>query len=92
MRIKITEQQWKKLQKEFNYKCVRCGLNNYYLDKDHIKPFYQGGKITIKNIQPLCAWCNASKGKENFNWKKFRRKYGWIKIPLKLPQKHPFNL
>jgi len=31
MRIKITEQQWEKLQKEFNYKCVRRGLDNYHL-------------------------------------------------------------
>jgi len=92
MRIKIDKSQWESLKKEFDYRCVRCGLGEYNLERDHIIPFYQGGAITIENIQPLCAWCNSSKGPETTNWKQFRREVGWLEIKIRLPSKHPFNL
>ena len=81
-RINITKQDWYELIKEFDFRCVRCGLKEYHLDKDHIIPFYQGGSINISNIQPICAWCNSSKGAENFKWKL---------LCTKLPKSHPYN-
>lgn len=82
--------QFDRLKKEFGGRCVRCGLIGHHLDKDHIKPKYQGGGDKINNIQPLCAWCNGSKGSESFNWKTFRRKIGWVEVKLNLPKTHPF--
>ena len=72
-----TKQEWKALKAEFNNRCVKCGTDEYRVEKDHIIPVYQGGSDSIDNIQPLCARCNASKGAENFNWKDYRRKHGF---------------
>jgi 5-methylcytosine-specific restriction endonuclease McrA len=72
-----TKEDWEKLKAEFDHRCVRCGTNEYRIEKDHILPIYAGGSDSIENIQPLCAWCNGSKGADNFNWKDFRRKHGF---------------
>lgn len=72
-----TKEQWEAIKAEFYGRCVRCGLRGYHLDRDHIIPLYQGGSDGIDNIQPLCAWCNASKGPESFNWVHLRREHGW---------------
>lgn len=60
-----TKQQWQILLAQSGNKCVRCGLTGYHLDKDHIVPLYLGGSDGIGNVQPLCAWCNSSKGTES---------------------------
>ena len=88
---KLQRTQFMKLVKEFDGRCVRCGLEGYHLDRDHIRPQYKGGSDSIRNIQPLCAWCNGSKGNEGFNWKVFRRKNGWLDFEKKLAKTHPFN-
>jgi 5-methylcytosine-specific restriction endonuclease McrA len=63
-----TEKDWKEM-KDFFGTCVKCdgetGLDN--VDRDHIKPIYQGGCHSIKNIQPLCAKCNSSKTGETID-------------------------
>ena len=58
--------------KNFFKICVRCeGKSGYtFLSKDHITPLYQGGSNSIKNLQPICPFCNASKGPENFDHRK----------------------
>ena len=65
-----TQAQWEEM-KAFFGTCVKCegesGLIN--VDRDHIKPIYQGGSHGIDNIQPLCAKCNASKGPENIDYR-----------------------
>ncbi len=86
-----SKEQWERLKKEFNHLCVRCGFGKMSLDKDHIIPVYQGGSDAIENIQPMCAWCNASKGAENFNWKDFRRNEGWVKVAVNLARTHPYR-
>ena len=82
---------FQRLIKEFEGRCVRCGLKGYHLDRDHIIPTYLGGSDKATNIQPLCAWCNSSKTEERFNWKKFRRLYGWIEVNIKLAKTHPLK-
>jgi len=67
-----TPEQWEWLKAFFDHRCVRCGRSGYHLDKDHIVPIYQGGSDGFNNLQPLCAWCNAAKGPENFNWVLYR--------------------
>ena len=60
-----TKRQWLEM-KRFFQTCVKChgasGLIN--VERDHIIPVYQGGDDSIRNLQPLCAQCNAHKGPE----------------------------
>lgn len=63
-----TGEQWESLCEWAGGCCVRCGDCRYPVEKDHIKPLYQGGSDAIDNLQPLCARCNASKGPESINW------------------------
>ncbi len=72
-----TKEEWEALLTEFDWRCVRCEGLFSYLERDHIKPVYQGGSDSIQNIQPLCARCNCSKGPEDFNWKEHRRAHGF---------------
>lgn len=69
--------EWEQLKAEFNYRCVRCGADDFGVQKDHIVPVYQGGSDSIVNLQPLCASCNSSKGPETFSWVQFRREGGF---------------
>ncbi len=59
-----TYRQWRELCKEYNFTCLACGKSEpeINLSQDHVVPLSQGGKHDIKNIQPLCNSCNASKG------------------------------
>jgi len=73
-----TNQEWEELKEEFCYRCVQCGIKTERLEKDHIVPLSLGGGDTISNIQPLCSKCNMSKAVNNYNWKIYRKKYGWL--------------
>lgn len=66
-----TKEEWFEMLEFFHNTCCRClGERGYVrVGKDHIIPVYQGGSDSIKNLQPLCPWCNASKGPENFDWR-----------------------
>lgn len=50
-----------------NFKCVYCGRSpathlGVNLHIDHIKPFSDGGKTELGNLQTLCQDCNWGKG------------------------------
>lgn len=66
-----TIQDWDEMKLFFKNTCVKCfgqsGLLN--MERDHIIPIYQGGSNSIKNIQPLCALCNSSKGAESIDYR-----------------------
>jgi hypothetical protein len=54
----------------FGGKCLRCDVDDpSLLVKDHIVPIYQGGDDSIRNLQPLCRKCNASKGPESIDFR-----------------------
>ena len=77
------KKEWDEMKSFFNI-CVRCEGENGYInmDKDHIIPVYQGGSNSIKNLQPLCPKCNASKGPENTDHRIiFAQKHGLILKP-----------
>lgn len=84
-RLTVREQKavFAKMKELFNNTCVRCegksGLVN--LERDHIKPRYQGGDDSVKNMQPLCAKCNSSKGAESIDWRVIYAEKHNIKIP-----------
>lgn len=77
LRGRHTKEEWEALKAEFGHRCVQCGRSGYHLDKDHIIPLYQGGSDGLDNLQPLCAWCNASKGADSTNWAEIRRREGF---------------
>lgn len=61
-RGKHSKLDWFWLKKFFNDKCVLCGgLNQRWIEKDHIIPISLGGSDSIQNIQPLCQLCNQKK-------------------------------
>lgn len=72
-----TAEQWEDMKREFDFRCVQCGRTGCHLDKDHILPIYRGGSDGLENIQPLCPWCNCSKGRDSFNWAEYRRQEGF---------------
>ena len=60
----ITTQEWRDLIKQIPY-CVSCGKSFNEKTKptiDHIKPLSCGGSHNKENIQPMCMYCNQSKG------------------------------
>lgn len=60
-----TVEEWLKLLEVCAETCVKCGTRGLeHLHKDHIIPIYLGGSNSIENIQPLCWYCNTSKGSE----------------------------
>lgn len=71
MRGDHTLLEWAEMIVEFSGRCLRCGDTASH--KDHIIPLYQGGCDCIHNIQPLCRFCNLSKGPDRTDWKQFRR-------------------
>lgn len=56
-----TQVEWQALCEAVNHICPRCGQKRR-LTVDHVVPLSRGGKNDITNIQPLCSWCNISKG------------------------------
>lgn len=55
-----------------NSPCVNCGSYEQ-IQIDHIIPVSRNGRHSIGNLQPLCKFCNLSKGsKFMFEWKKSR--------------------
>jgi len=57
----FTPEQWYALCSLYEFKCLCCGKVKP-LEADHIVPVSKGGTSWIRNIQPLCKSCNASKG------------------------------
>jgi 5-methylcytosine-specific restriction endonuclease McrA len=72
-----TADEWQALVSRFAGRCVRCGASDRAVEKDHIKPLYQGGSDAIDNLQPLCARCNCAKGPEATNWAAYREEHGF---------------
>lgn len=68
-----TDEEWERLKARFNYRCVCCYRREplIKLTKDHILPISQGGRDSIKNIQPLCKDCNHKKSNQNINYIKY---------------------
>jgi len=66
-----TKDEWIQMLEFFNYTCCACLGDRGYLnvEKDHIIPLYQFGSNHIRNLQPLCAGCNSSKGSDSSDWR-----------------------
>lgn len=74
-----TAAEWNALVLFCGGKCVLCRVEGK-VARDHIKPIYQGGSHSIKNIQPLCRSCNSAKG----SCSKDHRPKGWAAAVKKI--------
>lgn len=57
----VTSKQWEAILDFCGEKCLACGTTDD-ITMDHIVPLDMGGAHDVRNIQPLCRSCNASKG------------------------------
>jgi len=66
-----TKIEWLDMLSFFENTCCCClGEMGYaYVEKDHIIPLYKQGSNSIRNLQPLCPSCNASKGPNSSDWR-----------------------
>ena len=70
----FTAAEWKACKEHYGNRCVKCGRDNVKLTADHILPVAKGGSSNIDNIQPLCQFCNSSKGDKHID---YRPGSGW---------------
>jgi len=77
-----TKSDWDALVSSFGGRCVQCGCSDRKIEKDHIKPIYQGGSDGTGNLQPLCFVCNRAKGPSSFDWAEYRREHGFEEVAL----------
>jgi 5-methylcytosine-specific restriction endonuclease McrA len=56
-----TATEWLAMLDWFGNVCLKCGKADE-ITEDHVIPLTKGGSNSIGNIQPLCRFCNVSKG------------------------------
>lgn len=61
--------------------CCKVGIDVSNFDCGHIISEYNGGRVHLENLKPICRMCNSSMGRENMD--EFMRKYGFIKNEFK---------
>jgi len=74
-----TEAEWLALKAHYGFRCLRCGRcePEIALTRDHVIPLGEpGSSDSIANIQPLCAACNATKGRRSLDLRERREGYG----------------
>jgi 5-methylcytosine-specific restriction endonuclease McrA len=59
--VPFGEAEWKKLQRQYGYRCAYCGGRPEKLEMDHVIPLTRGGRHAIANVLPACKGCNISK-------------------------------
>jgi 5-methylcytosine-specific restriction endonuclease McrA len=57
----LTVADWKLVLEVYGSACLACGDADK-VTIDHVVPISHGGLNTIENVQPLCSYCNTSKG------------------------------
>lgn len=63
-----TLSEWKELCDRYDNRCLKCGEQKK-LTVDHVLPISLGGANTIDNLQPLCDFCNKSKGAKHVDYR-----------------------
>lgn len=66
-RRKLTERQWRIIQRAWGKSCAYCGASGVPLTKDHIIPVMRGGQDVKENVCPSCEPCNTKKG-DSLDW------------------------
>jgi 5-methylcytosine-specific restriction endonuclease McrA len=65
----LTAADWELVLETFGAVCLACGKAEVTID--HVVPVSAGGANTIDNVQPLCRWCNTSKGTKTVDYRPF---------------------
>jgi 5-methylcytosine-specific restriction endonuclease McrA len=63
-----TLKEWQDLCDYYDNRCLKCGEQKK-LTVDHVIPISLGGSNTIDNLQPLCDYCNKSKGAKHIDYR-----------------------
>lgn len=61
--------EWLRLCAKYENRCLCCGRTDVKLTADHVIPVSAGGTSDIDNIQPLCMFCNQSKGSTTIDYR-----------------------
>jgi 5-methylcytosine-specific restriction endonuclease McrA len=64
----LTVTEWVLLLAKYGGHCLKCGKTEN-LQIDHVIPLEHGGLNSIENVQPLCEWCNKSKGTTHIDFR-----------------------
>jgi 5-methylcytosine-specific restriction endonuclease McrA len=65
----LTAADWQLVLETYGSACLACGKPEVTID--HVLPVSKGGANTIDNVQPLCRWCNTSKGTKTIDYRPF---------------------
>jgi 5-methylcytosine-specific restriction endonuclease McrA len=63
----LTVADWELVLSIYGAACLRCGKAEVTID--HVIPTSKGGPNIISNVQPLCGWCNTSKGTKTIDYR-----------------------
>lgn len=64
----FTAADWREVLYTYGRACLACG-STAPPTIDHVVPISRGGLNTKENVQPLCAWCNDSKGTKTVDYR-----------------------
>lgn len=68
----VTKALWRALCESYDNRCLSCGEQKP-LTMDHVVALSKGGAHGIENIQPLCDFCNKSKGVQDIDYRQSPR-------------------
>jgi len=63
----LTATDWELVLDIYGAACLACGKPEVTID--HVVPVSEGGLNTIVNVQPLCSYCNTSKGTKTIDYR-----------------------
>lgn len=63
----LTVEDWELVLDVYGRRCLACGKDEVTID--HVVPVSCGGLNEISNVQPLCGYCNTSKGAKTVDYR-----------------------
>jgi 5-methylcytosine-specific restriction endonuclease McrA len=63
----LTVADWELVLDVYGHACLACGKPEVTID--HVVPVSCGGPNDISNVQPLCGFCNTSKGTKTIDYR-----------------------
>jgi 5-methylcytosine-specific restriction endonuclease McrA len=63
----LTVADWELVLEVYGHACLACGKPEVTID--HVVPVSCGGPNDITNVQPLCGYCNTSKGAKTIDYR-----------------------
>lgn len=63
----LTVEDWELVLDVYGHACLACGKDEVTID--HVIPVSCGGLNVISNVQPLCGFCNTSKGTKTIDYR-----------------------